>query len=101
MMLIFIPADDTYGGIPPQIFYCRNLRTLCLNYQAIKFITDKIGQLRKLKQLLLNNCPMLESISGNVGKGHLKGNSKSKLPLVCVQKHYAAILPIFNHILLS
>ncbi|CAF0705574.1 unnamed protein product, partial [Brachionus calyciflorus] len=49
--------------IPSIIFEMINLKTLELSYQAIEEIPDEIENLKNLKNLILNNCILLKSIS--------------------------------------
>ena len=69
LFLEYLPT----GGIPPQIFACRNLRTLVLRCQGIRSIPDDISRLRRLGRLIIDSNPCLEAISGEVGKLPIKG----------------------------
>ncbi len=53
-------------GIPNVIFTMKNLVSLNLSYHGIIRVTDEIGQLINLKELLLDNCIRLESLSGKI-----------------------------------
>jgi hypothetical protein len=53
-------------GIPIVIFSLTNLVSLNLSYQGITRVTDEIRKLRNLKELLLDNCVRLESLSGEI-----------------------------------
>jgi Leucine-rich repeat (LRR) protein len=53
-------------GIPMVIFSLSNLVSLNLSYHGIINVADEIGQLKNLRELLLDNCIRLESISGKI-----------------------------------
>ncbi len=62
-----LKADDiTLSGIPSVIFTLKNLTSLNLSYQAIRFLPNEINELTKLKELNLSFCIMMESVSANV-----------------------------------
>ena len=64
-----LTEGDEDGGIPAEIFELSNLRTLELQYQAIRFVPEAIGQLRQLTSLMLRHCPLLGE-SHNLFKNH-------------------------------
>jgi leucine-rich repeat kinase 2 len=53
-------------GIPVSIFTLINLVSLNLSYHGITQIPDDIERLVHLKELLLDNCIRLESLSGKI-----------------------------------
>jgi leucine-rich repeat kinase 2 len=54
------------GGIPASIFTLTNLVSLNLSYHGITKVPDEIEKLVRLKELLLDNCIRLESLSGKI-----------------------------------
>ncbi|CAF0816500.1 unnamed protein product [Brachionus calyciflorus] len=54
--------------ISPIIFEFKNLTHLDLSYQAIKSIPDEIYDLKKLKELILKNCILLENLSSKLAE---------------------------------
>ena len=70
-----LPDRDRYGGVPPQIFSLYKLRTLVMASQAIRFVPREINWLNRLSKLLLNDNPLLEELSADVGHCPLKGTT--------------------------
>ncbi|PAA48002.1 hypothetical protein BOX15_Mlig030627g5 [Macrostomum lignano] len=93
------PAEDEFGGLPPCLFELTNLKTLQLNYQAIRRIPDAIVRLRRLQSLQLSSNPLLESLSPRLAElpslNHVDVGRCPALrtpPLEVVQRGSAALL---------
>jgi Leucine-rich repeat (LRR) protein len=56
----------SFGAIPPVIFTLKNLKSLNLSYQGITKVPDEIGELTELEELILDECVLLETISGRI-----------------------------------
>ena len=80
---LFLFDVDSYGGFPKALFKCRNLRVLSMTCQAFKFVPDAIQSLAQLRIVNLSQCPLLETVSINLGKAPLRGMYK-----LCIQVHH-------------
>ncbi|XP_064626432.1 uncharacterized protein LOC135487048 [Lineus longissimus] len=69
-----------FGGVPSQIFSCRNLTYLNLSNQGLKVIPDMIGKLNNLQQLLIMDNPHLVSVSGEVAKTPIESLNLTSCP---------------------
>ena len=66
-------STDDVGGFPSQLYRLKSLRCLTLSYTAMTCVLDQVSKLFKLQKVMLTHNPLLESISGGLGKPSLKG----------------------------
>jgi hypothetical protein len=64
--------------LPIELFKLSNLVTLDISYQAITSLPDQIGDLKKLRLLVVDHCVHLESINPNITKCELIDNISIK-----------------------
>lgn len=73
--MFLLTDDEDFGVMPPVIFKLKSLQKLDVSFSAITVIPDGIKTLLKLHTLNLEQCPVLTSVSGQVG---LLPNLRSK-----------------------
>jgi leucine-rich repeat kinase 2 len=61
-----IQSDANFGGFPKCLFKLNNLTYLNLSFHAITKIPDEINELKKLNELIIDNCLLLEEISSKL-----------------------------------
>jgi Leucine-rich repeat (LRR) protein len=61
-----IQSDANFGGFPKCLFKLNNLTYLNLSFHAITKIPDEINELKKLNELIMDNCLLLEEISSKL-----------------------------------
>ena len=95
-------VQNDYNGCPPEIFSLTSLERLNLSYQGLFHLTPKIQMLENLKELVLNNNPLLESLPGALSKlQHLHGLYLYQAALFLNYNIYMIyIVPICNNIVL-
>ena len=86
-------ADDD-SGFPSQLYRLKSLRSLTLSYSGITSVPDHISKLFKLQKVTLIHNPLLETISGSLGKANLKGLCLF-LSSILVTKRFILIILIF------
>ena len=59
-------GDDEYMGCPPEIFALSSLRWLNLSFHGFRQLPAHIQQLTMLEGLTVSNCPLLESLPGEL-----------------------------------
>jgi len=59
-------GDNEYMGCPREIFALTSLRWLNLSFHGFRQLPPHIQQLTMLEGLTISNCPLLESLPGEL-----------------------------------
>ena len=59
-------GEDEYMGCPREMFALMSLRSLNLSFHGFRQMSPHIQQLTMLEELIISNCPVLESLPGEL-----------------------------------